>query len=67
MKKITDLAKQFSKIVKKIVKAVEDGVKLFRDVISGRLSIKDIVKTFVDALQELPGKVCCGKTTSFIW
>ena len=30
-----------------------------KDIINGKFSIKDIVAKFVDALQELPGKVSC--------
>ncbi|XP_021353372.1 uncharacterized protein LOC110450253 [Mizuhopecten yessoensis] len=57
MKKIAKLAKNFDKSIKNIVNAVETGVNLFKDIIDGKFSIKDIVQSFVDALQELPGKV----------
>lgn len=57
MKKLANLAKRFDKVVKNIIGAVEDGVDLFRDIISGKLSIKDITQKFVDALEQLPQKV----------
>ncbi|VDI24688.1 Hypothetical predicted protein, partial [Mytilus galloprovincialis] len=57
MKKIAQLATQFDKKTGEIVKGVETGVQLFKDLIGGQISIKEIVNEFIDALQELPGKV----------
>lgn len=57
MKKLVNLAKRFDKVIKNIVGAVEDGVNLFRDIINGKLNIKDITQKFVDALEQLPQKV----------
>ncbi|CAG2189963.1 unnamed protein product [Mytilus edulis] len=57
MKKIASLATQFDTKVKEIVDAIETGVQLFKDLIGGQISIKDIVNEFIDALKELPGKV----------
>ncbi|VDH91582.1 Hypothetical predicted protein [Mytilus galloprovincialis] len=57
MKKIAELATKFDKKVKEIVDAIETGVRLFKDLIGGKISIKDIVNEFIDALKELPGKV----------
>ncbi|KAK3102203.1 hypothetical protein FSP39_009587 [Pinctada imbricata] len=57
MKKIIALASQFDKKIKEIVDGITTGVEFFKDLISGRISIKDIVVAFVNALKELPGKV----------
>ncbi|CAG2251005.1 unnamed protein product [Mytilus edulis] len=57
MKKVAQLATQFDKKTGEIVKGVETGVQLFKDLIGGQISIKEIVNEFIDALQELPGKV----------
>ena len=57
MKKIIKLAKDFDKKVKEIINGIKTGVQLMKDIINGKFSIKDIVAKFVDALQELPGKV----------
>ena len=57
MKKVSKMALQFDKKVKGIVSAIESGVKLFKDLVGGKISFKEIVNEFISALQELPGKV----------
>ncbi|XP_052074034.1 uncharacterized protein LOC127711917 [Mytilus californianus] len=57
MQQIIELATKFDKKVMEIVNAIETGVKLFKDLIDGKINIKEIVDEFIDALKELPGKV----------
>ncbi|CAG2209692.1 unnamed protein product [Mytilus edulis] len=66
MKKIIQLATQFDKKVKEIVDGIETGVRLFKDLIGGQISIKDIVNEFIDALKELPGKTLVQTITVII-
>ncbi|XP_052083536.1 uncharacterized protein LOC127720827 [Mytilus californianus] len=57
MKKIVQLATQFDKKVKEIVEGIATGVQMFKDLIGGQISMKEIVNEFIDALKELPVKV----------
>lgn len=57
MKKIANLTTQFDNKVKEIVEGIATGVQMFKDLIGGRISIKNIVNEFIDALHQLPVKV----------
>ncbi|XP_062616045.1 uncharacterized protein LOC134277750 [Saccostrea cucullata] len=57
MKKIFKLAANFSRKLKEIVEGVKAGVQLFKDIISGKLNLKDIIADFIDAITHLPEKV----------
>jgi hypothetical protein len=58
MKKIGGMAKGFGGAIKGIVQGIKDGIDLFKKIISGKLSIKQLVTDFVDALEQLPKTVC---------
>jgi hypothetical protein len=49
--------------VKEIVSAIGAGVNLFKDLVGGKISFKEIVNEFISALQELPGKVSNSNKT----
>ena len=57
MKKMVKLAANFSKKLKEISEGIKEGVQLFKDIISGRLNLKDIISELVDAIATLPKKV----------
>ena len=57
MKKVAKMALKFDKKVKEIVSAIGAGVNLFKDLVGGKISFKEIINEFISALQELPGKV----------
>lgn len=57
MKKIIQMAANFSKKLKEIVNGIKTGVQLFKDFISGRLSLKKIVDDIVLAVTTIPDKV----------
>ncbi|XP_062579219.1 uncharacterized protein LOC134241150, partial [Saccostrea cucullata] len=57
MKKIADIALNFSKKLADIVNGIKSGVQLFKDLISGRLSLKKVIDDFVSAITSLPNKV----------
>lgn len=57
MKKIIKLAANFSKKLKEIVDGIKSGVQLFKDIISGRLNLKDIISELIHAIASLPQKV----------
>lgn len=51
------MAANFSKKLKEIVNGIKTGVQLFKDFISGRLSLKKIVDDIVLAVTTIPDKV----------
>ena len=57
MKKIISLAANFSQKLKQIVGGIKAGVQFFKDLISGRLSLKKIVDDIIDAITRIPKKV----------
>lgn len=57
MKKIISLAANFSQKLKQIVGGIKAGVQFFKDLISGRLSLKKIVDDMIDAITSIPKKV----------
>lgn len=57
MKKIIQMAANFSKKLKEIVNGIKTGVQLFKDFISGRLNLKKIVDDIVLAVTTIPDKV----------
>ena len=57
MKKMVKLASNFSKKLKEISEGIKEGVQLFKDIISGRLNLKDIISELVHAIVTLPQKV----------
>uniref|UniRef100_A0A8W8J8B9 Vitellogenin domain-containing protein n=1 Tax=Magallana gigas TaxID=29159 RepID=A0A8W8J8B9_MAGGI len=57
MKKIIDMASNFSKKLKEIVEGIIAGVDLFRRLISGNISLKKIVDDLVMAVTSIPQKV----------
>lgn len=57
MKKMVKLAANFSKKLKEISEGIKEGVQLFKDIISGRLNLKDIISELVHAVVTLPQKV----------
>jgi hypothetical protein len=63
MKKVAKMAVKFDKKVKEIVSAIGAGVNLFKDLVGGKISFKEIVNEFISALQELPGKVSNSNKT----
>lgn len=64
MKKMVDLAKNFSKKIKEVVAGMREGVNMFKDLVSGRISIKDYIDELVSAIAELPSKVRNLKITN---
>lgn len=62
MKKIIDMASNFSKKLKEIVEGIIAGVELFRGLISGNISLKKIVDDLVMAVTSIPRKVSSFKT-----
>lgn len=57
MKKMIKLAKNFSKKIKQVVAGIKEGVELFKNLVKGKISIKDYVDELVSAISELPKKV----------
>lgn len=57
MKKMIKLAANFSKKLKEISEGIKIGVQLFKDIISGRLNIKDVINELIQAISILPQKV----------
>lgn len=57
MKKTIKLAKNFSKKIKQVVAGLKEGVNLFKDLVKGRISIKDYIDELVSAISDLPQKV----------
>ena len=57
MKKMIKLAANFSKKLKEISEGIKEGVQLFKDIISGKLNLKDIISELVHAIVTLPQKV----------
>ncbi|KAL4221422.1 hypothetical protein ACF0H5_019680 [Mactra antiquata] len=51
------LVTQFSKIVREIVSPIRRGVQFFKDIISGDITLKDIVDTFINAVKQLDENV----------
>lgn len=62
MKKIIDMASNFSKKLKEIVEGIIVGVELFRGLISGNISLKKIVDDLVMAVTSIPRKVSSFRT-----
>lgn len=62
MKKIIDMASNFSKKLKEIVEGIIVGVELFRRLISGNISLKKIVDDLVMAVTSIPRKVSSFRT-----
>lgn len=62
MKKIIDMASNFSKKLKEIVEGIIVGVELFRRLISGNISLKKIVDDLVMAVTSIPRKVSPFRT-----
>lgn len=58
MKKIIDMAENFSNKLSDIVEGIKAGVELFKGIISGRISLKKIVDDMIFAVTVIPGKVC---------
>lgn len=58
MKKIIDMAENFSNKLLDIVEGIKAGVELFKGIISGRISLKKIVDDMIFAVTVIPGKVC---------
>lgn len=57
MKKVGNMAKGFDGAIKGIVGGIKDGIDLFKQIISGKLSFKKMITDFVDALENLPKTV----------
>lgn len=57
MKKMIKLAANFSKKLKEISEGIKIGVQLFKDIISGKLNIKDVINELIHAISILPQKV----------
>lgn len=57
MKKMIKLAANFSKKLKEISEGIKIGVQLFKDIISGRLNINDVINELIHAISVLPQKV----------
>ena len=57
MKKIGKLAANFSNKLKEITRGIKEGVQLFKDIISGRLNLRDTISELVHAIVNLPHKV----------
>ncbi|XP_076116682.1 uncharacterized protein LOC143084161 [Mytilus galloprovincialis] len=57
MKKVGNMAKGFDGAIKGIVGGIKDGIDLFKQIISGKLSFKKMITDFVDALEDLPKTV----------
>ena len=58
MKKMIKLAKSFSKKIKEVVAGLKEAVQMFKDLVKGRISIKDYIDELVSAISDLPNKVC---------
>lgn len=57
MKKMVKLAKNFSKKIKQVVAGLKEGVNLFKNLVKGKISIKDYIDELVSAISDLPQKV----------
>lgn len=57
MKKIIDLATNFSRKIKEIVEGIKAGVELFKGLITGKISLKKMADDLVMALTLIPRKV----------
>lgn len=57
MKKMIKLAANFSKKLKEISEGIKIGVQLFKDIISEKLNIKDVINELIHAISILPQKV----------
>ncbi|VDI06315.1 Hypothetical predicted protein [Mytilus galloprovincialis] len=57
MKKVGNMAKGFDGAIKGIVGGIKDGIDLFKQIISGKLSFKQMITDFVEALENLPKTV----------
>lgn len=57
MKKIIDLATNFSRKIKEIVEGIKAGVELFKGLITGKISFKKMADDLVMALTLIPRKV----------
>lgn len=62
MKKIIEMATNFSKKLKEIVEGIKAGVELFRRIINGNISLKKIVDDLVMAVTSIPRKVSSFRT-----
>lgn len=68
MKKMIKLAKSFSKKIKQVVAGLKEAVQMFKDLVKGRISIKDYIDELVSAISDLPNKVCriCREMTQVL-
>lgn len=57
MKKIIDLATNFSRKIKEIVEGIKAGVELFKGLITGKISFKKMADDLIMALTLIPRKV----------
>ncbi|XP_045156811.2 uncharacterized protein LOC123523186 [Mercenaria mercenaria] len=57
LQRFVKLVRDFSNIVRKIVRSVKDGVEAFKSILDDDFSLKDIVDEFVTSVEELPKKV----------
>lgn len=62
MKKIIDMAENFSDELADIVDGIKAGVELFKGIISGKISLKKIVDDMIFAVTIIPQKVCLFKS-----
>lgn len=62
MKKIIEMATNFSSKLKEIVEGIRAGVELFKRIITGNISLKKIVDDLVMAVTSIPRKVSSLRT-----
>ena len=54
MKKVEGMAKGLGGAIMGVVGGIKNAIELFKDIISGKISIKQLVKDFVQAVENLP-------------
>lgn len=62
-KYLSKLATRFDQVIPSILGGVNEGVKMIKDLIEGKINLNDLVLAFVDSLMQLPKKVF--KVTTF--
>lgn len=67
MKKIIEMAINFSRKLGKIVGGIKKGIQLFKDLISGRLSLKKIVENIMLAFTSIPNRVSLQQNRTFLY
>lgn len=65
LQRLIRIVRDFSIIVRKIVKSVKDGVEAFKAILDDDFSLKDIIDEFVASLDELPERVNTYISQSF--